>query len=91
MPEEGAEEHRLVASKSPARQLAQDVAIAARMAVQEVGRAQYVETRESGEAWLGPLVPGRYTVTAQRDGRKVDRVFEVEGEEKQMEIEIVFE
>ena len=57
----------------------------------ERGRPQFVETRENGEAWLGPLVPGRYTVRAQRDGQQVERAFEVTTGQTELELALVFE
>jgi hypothetical protein len=57
----------------------------------ERGRRQPVQSRANGEVWLGPLVPGRYTVRAQRDGKQVERAFEVTAGEEQLELELVFE
>lgn len=57
----------------------------------ERGRRQPVQSGENGEAWLGPLVSGRYTVRAQRDGKEVEREFEVGAGGEQMEVELVFE
>jgi hypothetical protein len=55
------------------------------------GERQRVQTGDNGTAWLGPLVPGRYTVRAQRDGKTVERAFEVTGAEEALELELVFE
>jgi hypothetical protein len=55
------------------------------------GRPQIVETEENGEAWVGPLLPGKYRIRAQRDGRRVEREIEVSGREREMRVEIVFE
>lgn len=57
----------------------------------ERGRHQRVESGENGQAWLGPLVPGRYTVRAQRDGKQVEREFEVTAGQEESELELVFE
>ncbi len=54
-------------------------------------RHQPVESGANGEAWLGPLIPGSYTVHAQRDGKQVERAFEVTAGQEQLELELVFE
>jgi hypothetical protein len=55
------------------------------------GRPQVVQTRENGEASVGPLLPGRYSVRARRDGKEVQREFEVGDGVKEQSVEIVFE
>jgi len=45
----------------------------------------------TGEAWLGPLAPGRYTVRAQREQKTAERPLEVIGTEKKLELELVFQ
>jgi len=57
----------------------------------ERGQAQPVERGESGAAWLGPLIPGRYTVQARRDGKVAERAFDVTGDQEEAELELVFE
>jgi len=46
---------------------------------------------QAGDAWLGPLVAGHYTVRAQRDQKTVERELEVTGKEEKLELELVFE
>jgi hypothetical protein len=58
----------------------------------EHGRQQVVQSGRSGEAMIGPLVPGRYTITAQREGKKAEKVLEVlAGGGRELEAELVFE
>jgi len=55
------------------------------------GVHQRVQTGENGEAWLGPLLAGRYTVIARRDEGTAQRTFDVRGDERQAELELLFE
>jgi carboxypeptidase family protein len=57
----------------------------------ERSERQTVNTGENGEAWLGPLVPGTYTVRAERDGKRAERAFEVTSGTEAMELTLVFE
>lgn len=59
--------------------------------VDRYGRRQRLQSGENGTVWIGPLVPGRYTVRGQRDGKAVERVLEVTAEEEPPELELVFE
>jgi hypothetical protein len=60
-------------------------------AFDEKGRKQRVQTLENGHAVLGPVVPGRYTVRAQRDGLVAEQTFDVRADEKERAVEIAFE
>lgn len=55
------------------------------------GRRLPIDTRENGEAWAGPLVPGRYTVRAERDVQHVERTFELTEGPDELVLELVFE
>jgi len=60
-------------------------------ALDEQGKQQMSNTSENGKFWVGPLVPGRYTLHARRDGKEIQRAFEVTAEGEAPKIEIVFE
>jgi len=57
----------------------------------EHGAHQRVQTGENGDAWLGPLLAGRYTVISRRDEGMAQRTFEVRGDERTAELELVYE
>jgi hypothetical protein len=44
----------------------------------------------AGDLRLGPLLPGRYRISAWRDGRTTARTLDVAGEER-LELELVLE
>lgn len=50
-----------------------------------------VQRGRTGEASIGPLLPGRYTVRVQRDGKLVDEALEVSTAEPEQTLELVFE
>ncbi|HEX6884303.1 MAG TPA: carboxypeptidase regulatory-like domain-containing protein, partial [Planctomycetota bacterium] len=55
------------------------------------GQLQPIHSTGKGEARLGPLVPGRYTLRAQRDGKTVERSFEIAPGGPELALELVFE
>jgi len=54
------------------------------------GRPCPQRTGAPGEAWIGALLPGRYTVRATREGRTVERVVELTGPSP-LEVELAFD
>jgi len=45
----------------------------------------------TGEAWLGPLPPGRYRVVARRDAQRIEHSFELAGGEAERELALAFD
>ena len=59
-------------------------------AVDSRGERVLLQLGETGEAWLGPLVPGSYSLRARRDARLVERALTLAGSEPSLEIELRF-
>jgi len=60
-------------------------------ALDEHGRRQLVDTEEDGKFWIGPLVPGKYTLRGQRDGKEIERALEVTAGSEEMKLELAFD
>ena len=50
-----------------------------------------LERGTTGEAWLGPLPPGRYRVVARREALRIEHDFELDGTQAERELALAFE